>query len=236
MKIVWQLLKEFWFPLLTASGWVLFNMYSGSHDEWDLAKIVNVFGPTFFFLSWGLGQFFRVKKQSKVEQNFVSMETRLQDLVSKVEYQTNEMLSNFSGGDSFAYFNFSNFDDEKNLALLSVQATGRYPMYEVTGRIVDLIKLDSESYNTANKTIELGNLVPNNFKIIPISWKLSNDSYQRYNIFFSARNGSYHQMVKIMKIDGSWELATIVERNETVLHQFHSAKYPLNTEGAVDWS
>lgn len=235
MKIAWQLLKEFWFPLLAALGWAIFNIHSENAGEWDLTKIVNIFGPTFFFLSWALGQFFRVKKQSKVEQNFASMETRLQDLVSKVEHQTDEMLAHFTGGDSFAYLSFSNFDDDRDVCLLSIHCKGRYPMYEVSARIVDLNKIDAGFFDSST-TKELGNLVPSSFKILPGSWNLSHALSHHYNIFFNARNGGYSQTEKIIKIDGSWENARIIQNGGTVLLQFHSANFPLNENGEVDWS
>ena len=67
MKIIRQLLKEFWLPLILGAAWTFFNLIDNPIDKWTAKGTINIFGPTFFFMSWLVAQWYRVKKQQKVE-------------------------------------------------------------------------------------------------------------------------------------------------------------------------
>ena len=67
MKPLLQLLREFWLPLLLAVAWTSFNFIDRPFQKWTTREFLNVFGPTFFFVSWLVAQWFRVKKQQRVE-------------------------------------------------------------------------------------------------------------------------------------------------------------------------
>lgn len=67
MKILLQLLREFWLPLLLAIAWTTFNFVDRPFTQWTVREVLNIFGPTFFFVSWLVAQWFRVKKQQRVE-------------------------------------------------------------------------------------------------------------------------------------------------------------------------
>ena len=66
MKIIKQILKEFWIPLLGSIIWTVINYYNSEKSVKDWTELVSIFAPAFFFLSWMTGQFFRVKKQTGV--------------------------------------------------------------------------------------------------------------------------------------------------------------------------
>lgn len=103
MNIALQILKEFWLPLCLSALWVAYNLFGGNGEAWDAKKVVNIFGPTFFFFSWLTGQFFRVKKQVKVENSLGSMEKRLERLFEELETKTRNMIDHVSGGNSFPW-------------------------------------------------------------------------------------------------------------------------------------
>jgi hypothetical protein len=43
MKIVTQIIKEFWLPLVLSILWVLYNIFSSEGSaEWDVKKVVNI--------------------------------------------------------------------------------------------------------------------------------------------------------------------------------------------------
>lgn len=74
MKILLQLLREFWLPLLLGIGWTVFNFVDRPLSDWTTRNVLNVFGPTFFFMSWLVAQWYRVRKQQRVEEGLVGIQ------------------------------------------------------------------------------------------------------------------------------------------------------------------
>lgn len=169
--------------------WVFYNIYGNSSDtEWNIQKIINIFGPTFFLLSWLTGQFFRVKKQTKVEDSFGAMEARFKELINKVESKTEEMISHISGGNSFPWLQMG-MTNGSNQCLLMAIHQGNHPLYDVTARIVDLQKFEQVKSNISLATfgytdtkINIGNMIPSH-AIMVQKWKIESEPEQFYNIF-----------------------------------------------------
>jgi hypothetical protein len=66
VKIFKQIVKEFWIPLLLSVAWVLYNIYgSESSEAWNIQKVVNTFGPTFFLLEKGTDLFIQSSSRCK---------------------------------------------------------------------------------------------------------------------------------------------------------------------------
>lgn len=74
MRIIAQLLREFWLPLLLAFGWTIFNFTDRPVTQWAVRDFINVFGPTFFFVSWLVAQWYRVRKQQRVEDGLLNIQ------------------------------------------------------------------------------------------------------------------------------------------------------------------
>lgn len=243
MNVFKQIIREFWTPLVLSIGWILYNIYgTGPTQEWNIKKIVNIFGPTFFLLSWLTGQFFRVKKQTRVEDSFGSMETRLKELLAEVEIKTNEMIGHISGGNSFPYFQIAMLDSNSNTGILMAIHQGVHPLYDVNARIVDLQKFEQIKHNISlanmrysDTNINVGNLIPSHASMIR-QWKIENEPEQSYNIFFTARNGSFTQIIRLKKINGVWVSATkVTNRENKVMHEKIDDNYPKDADGNVSW-
>jgi hypothetical protein len=82
MKVLRQLLREFWLPLLLGAGWTAFNVIGGPSKSWTVRSVLNVFGPTFFFMSWLVAQWYRVTKQQRVEEGIESLHTDVRAIQS----------------------------------------------------------------------------------------------------------------------------------------------------------
>jgi hypothetical protein len=67
MKTIRQLLREFWLPLLLGAAWTAFNVIDRPRSQWSTRQTLNIFGPTFFFMSWLVAQWYRIRKQLRVE-------------------------------------------------------------------------------------------------------------------------------------------------------------------------
>jgi hypothetical protein len=243
MKIIRQLLKEFWLPLFLAISWVIYNIYGNeSSTTWNVKNIINIFGPTFFLLSWLTGQFFRVKKQTKVEDSFGTMETRFNELLNEFKLKTDDMIDHISGGNSFPYIMIASVNSEINMGRLMVIHNGEHPLYDVNVRIVDLNKFSTiqenitlESMSTCESNIVIGNLTPSHASVLQ-NWKIDGVNEQSYNVFFTARNGGFTQLIRMKKIDGTWLTATKVsDRQNNILHEQIDQNYPKNISNEVDW-
>src|ERR1039458_8256158 len=103
MKLAIRLLKEFWLPATVAVAWTVYNIGTAG-SVWDVKTLINVFGPSFFLASWATGQFFRVQKQAHVEKNLTSIESRVENLVTRLEKHTQDFIGYTTGSDSVAYF------------------------------------------------------------------------------------------------------------------------------------
>jgi hypothetical protein len=100
MLALHQLLKEFWIPLLIAIGWGIYNVLGTENSQWSTREFVNWFAPAFFFASWLLAQWFRVRKQQKIEGDLEHLQTLTKVLLEEVSAKTKHLLDQLTGGDS----------------------------------------------------------------------------------------------------------------------------------------
>lgn len=240
MKIAVQLLKEFWVPASVGVAWTLYSLSEQSFNKWTLLSFVNVFGPTFFFASWLVAQWYRVKKQQKVEDGLSGIQEKIQRMLEDLEAKTTDLAGHITGGDSVCYLiGFPiNSDLLGNLALIH---HGRHPLYRVKARIVDLELSDQFSGNPTVENIlrteihrEFGDLIPGHASMVDGAISLGTGDTRRFNIFFTARNGSFVQLLRFRRVNGAWLSATKVEKGETRFEKIQEG-FPRNTKGAIDW-
>jgi hypothetical protein len=107
MKVLIQLLKEFWLPLILGLLWTIYNIADTPIAEWSAKNFLNIFGPTFFFMSWLVAQWYRVRKQQKVEAGLGEIQDNVRSLhypllpcvvfiTTKRKYFDNEIAYSFS--------------------------------------------------------------------------------------------------------------------------------------------
>lgn len=242
MKLLKQIVKEFWLPLVLSILWVIYNIYGGNNEgQWSIQRVVNLFGTTFFLLSWLTGQYHRIKKQTKVEDSFDAIETRFKELLGQLESKTNEMIGHISGGNSFPWLQIGQINHSSDTGVLVVIHEGEHPLYDVNAQIVDLVKFEQikqnlslENRNFADTDIYVGNMIPLHARMLR-QWKIESCPEQSYNIFFTARNGSFTQLLRLKKINGTWISATIVKKNDEVLHEEVHENFPRDLDGKICW-
>ncbi len=226
MSIIRQLSKEFWFPLLVSLAWAGYVTVI-SRDESLVKVFITALGPTFFLVSWLIGQYFRVKKQVSTEQSFVKIEDKFKQLFNDIENQSKETIAFITGGDSFIYFLLG--DGLK--APIAVHR-GKYPMYDVIVTFVDL-----DCFNALEKhgvlgaceqQISLGTLYPGSSNLIQ-NIALNAKSY---NITITARNGFFTQLLRSKKENGIFMTAIRVvdQINKKILFEQISENF-----GEVEW-
>lgn len=244
MKTLSQLAKEFWFPLLLALSWAGYNVATRSPaDRWDAVAIVNTFAPAFFLASWMTGQIFRVRKQTRVEENFAGLEKRLEFLVKSLENSTDQLLSHITGGDAFPEILITDLDPATNTGIVGFSHHGDYPIYDVRARIVDINKsrtmktFSFASMSVTDSHLQIGLLTPNSGTMNG-PWGPIDPNEQAYNVFFSARNGRTVQELRLKKVSGQWRQATRImwHGKAEAVYQRVDEDFPRDASGNVEWN
>ena len=213
MNIAHRLLREFWLPAVAAIAWTTFNVYSTK--SWDLAAIVNVFGPSFFLASWATGQFFRVQKQANVDRNLTAIDVRVTTLVDRLEKHTTDFLGYTTGGDSWA--SFMPAISTRDTVELVLHNESRYPVFDIYAEAIDLdepIAPEQGRFWTRHRFV-LQSLFPNKAVMGAYKFNLSGKDRLNVNVFVQTRNKGVTQELRIARVDNWFAIAirTTVEGN-----------------------
>ena len=183
------------------------------------------------------GAFWASQQQSSFERN-------LREKSEEIARLNQELAKSVIGGDSFCYLEILSLNPVTNVGILTVKHQGEYHLYDVHARIGDLEKLDQlkgnlsfatlATLNQINTNISIGNLTPSHGLILQ-QVSLGNGDTRAFNIFFSARNGSFTQLLRFKKVNGKWVRATKVERENELLYEKVDDEFPRTTEGGVEW-
>lgn len=93
MKILKQIIKEFWVPLTAAAVWTIWNTFKTGGKINNITDAINIAVPSFFFVSWLTSQYFRVRKQESVSSTLQNIENRVESVLSDISKQTESMAA-----------------------------------------------------------------------------------------------------------------------------------------------
>ena len=166
-------------------------------------------------------------------------------LVTQLEATTAETTAFITGGDSVCYLtgNMGTQQHPYQLDPVTIVHHGKYPLYEIQVRIYDADKaapfLETgawiERMNEWETYARLDTLIPHHAAGVNIVLPFTPSSTVRnFNIFFSARNGSFVQLLRFRKINGVWLRATKVEMGK-VMYENIPDDYPRDANGQVNW-
>ncbi len=239
LDVLKQAFKEFRYPFLFATLWVCFNLYADHKKQIDLdvVKISSTFFASFFFVSWGFAQYFRIRKQNKVESSFEQIQSKTTEIINRLETATTELVGNITGGDSLVYL-------QVNVEGTSIFLHhGKYLIHETSVRICDLEKFNQLSKagmlsypSSADKFLKIPELLPQHCFSGP-NFDLRNKNNFDLNIFYTSRNGAFTQQLRMLRVNGAWVYATNVSNlHGKELFFEASPQFPLNALGQVDWN
>lgn len=242
MPTIHQLLKEFWAPLLVAVAWGIYNVLS-SESGWSTRNFINWFAPAFFFASWLLAQWFRVRKQQRIEGDLERLQTQTKVLLDEVTTKTTELFNQLTGGDSFCYLMLASVNPAGK-GIPTVIHQGAHPLYNVSVRIVDIERMKEfeksdhisfEDVQRAEKHVPLGTMAPSQGMILHVDLPLGSGNSRAFNIFFAALNGNFVQVLRFAKVQDRWLSATRVHRGDKVVYEQVQDGFPRNNEGMINW-
>ena len=213
MKVFKQILREFLAPFIISIVWVFVNL-ANSPDKWTLLAAVNIFGPTFFLISWLSGQIFRVKKQIAVESNLLRIKDDLEAVADDIRLQTKEVSRYVTGGSAFIHFLpqvYHSLPLNNGLPLLAL-TNGNYPLYDVKAVLSNAL---NQGY--PEMEINIGNSKDKvaSMHILPID--MIGVSEHKLRLWITARNGAYYQDVWLKKISDLWTFAIRVRDGDNLI-------------------
>lgn len=232
--ILKQLAKEFWIPLAFATGLIAYRGW-GKEDYAYVTEFWVLFTTvSFFFAQWN-----RVAKQLRTEKGLQSVESSVQQTLTELR-ATAERLEGYStGGKGFCWISLP-----MNFPILRrdfvVHVAGRFPQRNVQVRIVDLDRMadpqtEREAIDENSYSLDL--LIPEHVRVVPL--KLADGARRLpdrgFNIFFTAPNGSYMQMLRAVLVDGVTRSAIRVERDGERIFDKVDDQYPRGADGEVEW-
>jgi hypothetical protein len=234
-KILRQLTAEFAVPLVIALLWTGHDWYKAEVDyAWASKGAIN-----FFAAAWGFSQWNRVKKQNKNEKGISGVMKNTESLIRQVNSSAEKMLGAATGGDSFCMLKPSHVTPLVPSSLL-LHHVGDFPLYDLDVRVVDLERFKEVGQNSIFENItHYDVLVPDHVTGLLLTMKPSlmlQNEIRRYNIFYTARNGSFNQSLQMQFINGRLSHASRFTRNDEVFFEDADVGYPKNSNGSIDWS
>jgi hypothetical protein len=169
-------------------------------------------------------------------QQFDATMKRSDSVISLQRQSLNDLagtVKTLTGDESYAYLGFV-----PGQGFLAFPHMGKYPLYGVSARIVDL---DNAKSNPFGVTISVGDMIQGhaNTYSVPANFAPSGD-HVNLNVFFTARNGDWVQILRETRVGNAWLRAIQVRgrfsslRKEKVMCETIDAQFPRDTKGEID--
>ncbi len=178
---------------------------------------------------------------ARAEALNTKLQQRLLDSNATISDLARRGINTSTGGDSFCYLQFALINGNAGLAFAIPH--GEYPLYGVAARVVNLHRFEA-SVKAGNPdlgvTYKVGDMTY--IAAFPVATiPFSSDTSQDFNIFFSARNGMWTELIRLRKVNGSWTEAIRVLRgdgghagkNEKSIFEKIDKGFPLES---LDWN
>lgn len=206
--------------------------------------ITAIGGPTILIFIGGIitaiGAVWASLEQNKASS---SIDAKNQEIIEL----NREIRESITGGNSFCYIR----PTTNTPPIITVEHSGSHPLYDVSCRITDVDehktvfaktgdRAVTQEYIDRMNVVNLGGIGVGLTGFISPVLSLEGDR-KRFNIFISARNGSWTQLLRMHKRDdGVWISAIKVTRGygdeRVLLLEEIPEDYPRDSEGHVDWN
>jgi hypothetical protein len=154
------------------------------------------------------------------------------ELYSKLATSSLEIYNNLTGGDSYCYCLFivplSNPSKDIGHISFTLGEKSKSPLRNINARIVDLNSFNTKQtiFENTFKNVILEKIELEEYVTLPDKFNLDKEKGVNLNIFFSANNGFFEQLLRMRFINNEWVSATIVKRNEQTIYEKIDKNYP----------
>lgn len=149
---------------------------------------------------------------AKRDKKHLSQLKEISDLLDK---SAKQLAGYTTGGDSFPYLSMQICEDTGKATMVALHE-GEFPLYDVSARIVDINRMDKDNITTMLGTnVSIGNMIPSHTSLVHKQLDIENSEAetQSFNIFMTARNGGFTQLIRLKKVKNKWLSATKVQNN-----------------------
>lgn len=174
---------------------------------------------------------FQAERDKEYYNKMEKVNSRLDEVLSKINESVNDLIGFTDGGDSFGYISLANIYNDPDVKNIVFLHEGKYPLYNIHIRICDLDK--QFPFSIFSTTINES--TPESSTMLDFKIDLHGIKKKKYNIFYSARNGFFNQLLRLYKVNGEWVAATRIlnEINENTV--FEAIDMKLDQEN-IDWN
>lgn len=218
-------------------------MLTWLHETFSLPAVLACFGA---FLSAG-GAIWASYEQNKAQKTTETQTVEIKQLNTKIlalseenKILAKEGIASVTGGNGFAYVDILK-GFFPNAFSPSVMSESEYPQYDLSIRFYDEHK-NHEAQIAQPLVLNIATLPPGQSVInrIPAFDLEGKADYAKFNLFISARNGSFIEELRLRKVSGEWYSAfrvfkSNVDGSRTLLLERAMEKYPKAPDGTPAW-
>ena len=159
-----------------------------------------IFGPTglvFVAVILGaFGVFWQAAKESEAQRQLVVKSIEITQKSEEIADLNKRIAGLVTGGDGFCYLWLANIDSKSNLAILCSFQQGKFPIYDVDARIVDLQQLKRkkppftfDNFLAGQIFLNLGTMRVDGIKVLSSNFPLGQSDKHDFNVFFTRPPG-----------------------------------------------
>lgn len=239
-----RVIKEVWLPAGLAVCWTIYSL--ASKGKWNWADAGQTFGGAFLFLGFFAGYVVRSHKVVLDQDRHATLLERQESIVTRLEQTAQDVMNYATGGDSYAYGSHFFFSGGRlNLAIIAIE--GKYPLYELRVAVSDAnarAALFARKKSVSLAEIEKTHIASLDFGAVPTSMghrreldlPLSRERTNRFDLSWTSRNGTWYQRLEVQYVDGRWQWATYVKRDQIELREEGSPDYPRTADGKLKFT
>lgn len=219
------------------------SMLTWLHETFSLPAVLACFGA---LLSAG-GAIWASYEQNKAQKTAESQTVEIKQLNTKIlalseenKILAKEGIASVTGGDGFAYVDILK-GFFPNAFSPAVASESSHPQYDLSIRFFDEHK-NHEAQIANPLVLNIATLPPGQSVInrIPVFDLEGKADYAKFNLFISARNGSFTEELRLRKVGGEWYSAFRVFKNNldggrSLLIERSMAEYPRLPDGTLAW-
>ena len=179
------------------------------------------------------------ESEAKAARDQAQFERELRQRSEEISALNRRTLDAVTGGSSFCYLSI--FSATSEIGQLMFVHQGDDTLYDVTVRLVDLDRFEErkgsltlDDLHYTDTSLSLGTLIAGHSSMRG-RVNLSSFPDRGYNVFFAARNGSFHQLLRLKKVAGVWKQALKVMRDEETIFEKTNDDYPRDENSNVEW-
>lgn len=219
------------------------NMLTWLHETFSLPAVLACFGA---FLS-ASGAIWASSEQNKAQKTTETQTIEIKQLNTKIlalseenKILAKEGISSVTGGNGFAYVDILK-GFFPNAFSPTVTSESEYPQYDLSIRFFDEHK-NYEAQIAQPLILNIATLPPGQSMVnrIPAFDLEGKTDHAKFNLFISARNGSFIEELRLRKVGDEWYSAFRVFKStpngsRTLLMERAMEKYPRAPDGVLVW-